>query len=179
MGHIKLYSQRGMTVAEVLVVICLLAVLSRFFLQCFVFVQDQYRHRIALLELEDNISISLEWLERDLLASIGVSSCSQDSLTLAMPDGMVYYTVGTDTQAKEHFYELKGKILYRRESTQKNRQPLTNFISRFYVTYYDKLGNKTTDVAKVCAVQIVVEGTWKDTVLTQQLAARWNDSDYL
>lgn len=168
----------GFTLAELLVVFCLLAILSGFFVQCFVFVLDQYRNRIALLELEENMSISMELIAKDLADCTGVSGCSADSLTVLKSDGAVYYTIGTDTQAKDHFYDLKGKILYRRENTQRNRQPMANFVSRLCIHYYDSTGTATIDDTEVYLVEVELEGIWKDTPIVYRQIARIQDSQY-
>ena len=174
----KLSVQTGFTLTELLVVICLFSLLSGFFVQCFVFAMEQYQHSIALMELEDNLSSSMDWLASDLTESIAVLKCTDDELTLQTSDGKIYYTLGTDTQAKEHFYDLEGKTFYRRENTQKNRQPMANFISCFRVTYYDETGNPTENASSVKIVEILLEGTWNDTVISQSQAARLKDSDY-
>lgn len=175
----KVCYKDGFTLAEVLVVMLLLSILSGFFLQCFTFVMEQYRYRIALLELEENLSISMDLIAKDLSDAIGVTDCNSGSLTLQMRDKKVYYTIGTDQQADEHFYDLKGKILYRRENTQRNRQPMLNYISRFTVTYYDEEGNCATDSDRVSTVAVELEGTWNETVLTQKRIVRLKDSNYL
>lgn len=178
-AHDKLHSTAGFTLTELLVVICLLGLLSGFFLQCFVFVMEQYRNRIALLELEDNLCMAMDFLAADFEKTVAVSGCNGSSLTLQTNDGKIYYTVGTDTQAKEHFYDLEGKIFYRRENTQKNRQPMANFISNFSVVYYDETGTPTETDSTVETVEILLEGTWNDTVIQQRQFARLKDSDYL
>lgn len=175
----KLTNHAGFTLTEMLVVICLFALLSGFFLNCFVFAMEQYQYCIALMELEDNLNNAMDWLATDLAESIAVSDCSESGLTLQTAEGKIYYTLGTDTQAKEHFYDLTGKIFYRRENTQKNRQPMANFISCFRVTYYDEMGNLTESATSVTTVEILLEGTWRDTVISQRQIARLNDSDYL
>ncbi len=174
----KTKNNDGFTLAELLVVLCLMAVLSGFFVQCFVFVMDQYRDRIALLELEENLSISMDLIAKDLADCIGVSGCSSDSLTLLKSDGAVYYTTGTDTQAKDHFYDLKGKILYRRENTQRNRQPMANFVSRLCIHYYDSTGASTVDDTRVYLVEVELEGIWNNTSIVQRQIARIQDSQY-
>ena len=177
--HDKLAGNTGFTLTEVLVVLCLFALLSGFFLNCFVFAMEQYQHSIALLELEDNLYNSMDWLASDLAETIAVSDCNASGLTLETAEGKIYYTLGTDTQAKEHFYDLTGKIFYRRETTQKNRQPMANFISCFRVTYFDELGNPTEHAPSVKTVEILLEGTWNDTVISQRQAVRLKDSNYL
>lgn len=174
----KIFSKKGFTLAEMLVVLILLCTLSGFFLQSFTFVMEQYQHRLALLELEENLSISMEYIAKDLSESIGVVACKSDSLKLQTLDGKVDYTLGTDQQADEHFYDLKGKILYRRENTQQNRQPMANYISCFRIVYYDENGNYTEESSQVCAVEILLEGQWKETVITQKRIARLKDSYY-
>lgn len=177
--HKKLNSCAGFTFTELLVVLCLFALLSGFFLNCFVFAMEQYRNSIALMELEDNLCISMDCIASDLRETTAVLNCSTDSLNLQTVDCKVYYTRGTDTQAKEHFYDLTGKILYRRENTQINRQPMANFISDVCVNYYDELGNPTEQASNVKIVEILLEGTWNETVISKALAVRLNDSDYL
>lgn len=174
----KLHGKGGFTMAEMLVVLCLLALLSGFFLQCYVFVMEQYRHRIALMELEENLTIAMDLIAADFAEAIGVADCSVDSLSILKSDGTVYYTTGTDTQAKEHFYDLTGKILYRRENTQWNRQPMANFISGFCVSYYNQVGEYTAHSSDVSAVEVKLEGTWNDTVITQRHIAELKDSYY-
>lgn len=175
-GRVK--DNAGFTLVEVLVTICLLSLLFGFFLQCFVFVMEQYRCRIALLELEENISIAIDLLETDLSQTIGVSACNHDSLTIQQMDGMIYYTLGTDTQSKDHFYDLTGKILYRRESTQWNRQPMANFISSFRVIYYDEDANPTEQASLVKSIEIQLEGIWNHTVIRRSQIIRLKDSHY-
>ena len=168
----------GFTLAEMLVVLCLLAVLSCFLMQCFVFVMDQYRNRVALLELEENLSVSMDLIARDLADCTGVSKCAADSLTVICRNGVIEYTTGTDTQSKDHLYDLKGKILYRKENTQRNRQPVANFISRLCINYYDGAGACTTDAAKVHLVEVQLEGAWKDKTIVQRQIAKIQDSEY-
>ena len=148
-------------------VLCLFALLSGFFLNCFVFAMNQYHHSIALMELEDNLGNAMDWLSADLADTIAVLECKADGLSLQTAEKKIYYTTGTDTQAKEHFYDLTGKIFYRREHTQKNRQPMANFITGFYITYYDEQGTLTSYAANVKMVDILLEGTWHDTVLSK------------
>ena len=175
----KLSAQSGFTLTECLVVLCLLALLSGALLHGFVFAMDQYQRSIALLELEDNLCNAMDWLARDLANSTAISACSADSLTIQTEEGKIYYTTGTDTQAKEHFYNLTGKIFYRRESTQKNRQPMANFISSFYVTSYDETGKITVIPSNVKIVEVLLEGVWNDTVRSKRQVVRLYDSDYL
>jgi hypothetical protein len=175
----KLVSMAGFTLTEVLVGLCLFALLSGFFLHCFVFAMNQYHHSIALMELEDNLGNAMDWLSADLADTIAVLECKADGLSLQTAEKKIYYTTGTDTQAKEHFYDLTGKIFYRREHTQKNRQPMANFITGFYITYYDEKGTLTSYAANVKMVEILLEGTWNDTVLSKRLAVRLSGSDYL
>ncbi len=171
-------SHAGFTLTEMLVVLCLVAVLSGFFLQCFIFVMEQYQSRMALLELDDNLSIAMDYIAMDLADCIGVSGCSTDSLTILHPDGAIYYTTGTDPQEKAHFYDLKGKILYRRENTQRNRQPMANFVSRLCVNYYDRAGIRTADAASVYIIEVELEGIWNETTVKQRQIARIQDSRY-
>lgn len=177
-AQMKIKQCDGFTLAEMLVVLCLTAILSGFLIQCFVFVMDQYRNRIALMELEENLSISMDFIAKDLADCTGVFECNADSLTVVKEDGVVYYTTGTDTQAKAHFYDLTGKILYRREHTQWNRQPMANFVSRLCVNYYDSTGVCTTDDKSVYLVEVELEGVWNDTVIVQRQIARIQDSKY-
>lgn len=177
--HDCLRDQHGFTLAELLVVLCLMAVLSGFFLQSFVFVMTQFQHRMALLELEDNLAMAIDYLVTDGANSIAVKDCNAEQLTLLTEDAVIIYTIGTDLQAKEHFYDLTGKILYRRESTQVNRQPMVNFISGFCVSYYDSTGAATSDPDCVSMVDIQLEGVWNDTVVQKRQIICLKDSDYL
>lgn len=176
--HHRICNKKGFTLVEMLVVIILLSILSGFFLQCFTFMVEQYHHRIALLELEENLSIAMDLIVKDLSESVGVSNCEANSLTLQTLDKKIYYTLGTDQQADEHFYDLKGKILYRRENTQINRQPMANFISRFTAVYYDASGNCTEDISQVRVVAVALEGQWNETVITQKRIVRLKDAYY-
>lgn len=175
----KLHSQRGVTLAELLVVMCLLAVLMGFFLQSFGFVLSQFQYRMALMELEDNLSLAAEWIASDGANSARVDACQKESLILQCFDGAVTYTIDSDPQAKEHFYNLTGKILYRRESTQRNRQPMANFISEFRITYYDACGIETEDADCVALVEVLLKGQWNAAKAEKRQWIRLKDTAYL
>ena len=108
-------------------VICITSMLLSFFLQCFFTVSEQHKQRSAMLELQDNLSLAIELLTRDIARSTSVLDCHAQQLTLQQ-ENIISYSLGTDRQAQEHLYALEGKILYRQESTQGNRQPMANFI---------------------------------------------------
>lgn len=174
----KVKNNSGFTLIELLVTLCLLSVLSGFMLQCFTFVMEQYRNRMDLLELEENLSISLDVIATDMADCIGVSGCNTENLTVRKTDKTVYYSTGTDEQSKEHFYNLTGKILYRKENILGNRQPMANFLFPLCITYYDSTGTITTDDTKVHLVAVEVKGEWKDTIIKQQQIFKIADSQY-
>ena len=174
-----LHRQQGVTLAELLVVLSLLSILFGFFLRCFVFSMEQYQYRTAFLELQDNLAIAIDLIASDVAEGTAVLDCNEEKLSLQKGARKVYYDLGTDLQATEHFYDLEGKILYRRESTQWNRQPMANFISRFAIIYYDSNGAVTERADKVAVIEVVLESQWKQSMIQQRQILRLKDSDYL
>ena len=45
---------------------------------------------------------------------------------------------------------------------------MANFISNLLLTYLDKDGEYTTDADRVCAVEFVLEGCWREKVFQQR-----------
>lgn len=174
----KIKGRQGFTLAEVLVVLSLLSLLSVFFLRCFFFVAEQQQQHNARLELEDNLMIAASLLAEDISKSTAVLGCESQQLILQQTK-IIYYNLGEDQQASAHVYPLEGKILYRREHTQQSRQPMANFISDMVLTYFDKDGEKTTDADRVCAVEFVLEGYWREMVFQQRQIVRLEGADYL
>lgn len=174
----KFKGRQGFTLAEVLVVLSLLSLLSVFFLRCFFFVAEQQQQHNARLELEDNLMIAASLLAEDISRSTAVLGCESQELVLQQTK-TIYYNLGEDQQASAHVYPLEGKILYRREHTQQSRQPMANFISDMVLTYFDKDGEKTTDADRVCAVEFVLEGYWREMVFQQRQIVRLEGVDYL
>ena len=174
----KFKTQQGFTLAEVLVVLSLLSLLSVFFLRCFFFVAEQQQQHNARLELEDNLMIAASLLAEDISRSTAVLGCESQELVLQQTK-TIYYNLGEDQQASAHVYPLEGKILYRREHTQQSRQPMANFISDLVVTYLDKNGEKTTEADRVCAVEFVLKGCWRERVFQQRQIVRLEGVDYL
>ena len=174
----KFNGQQGFTLAEVLVVLSLLSLLSVFFLLCFFFVAEQQQQHNARLELEDNLMIAASLLAEDISRSTAVLGCESQQLVLQQTK-IIYYNLGEDQQASAHVYPLEGKILYRREHTQQSRQPMANFISDLVVTYLDKNGEKTTEADRVCAVEFVLKGCWRERVFQQRQIVRLEGVDYL
>lgn len=174
----KIKGRQGFTLAEVLVVLSLLSLLSVFFLRCFFFVAEQQQQHNARLELEDNLMIAASLLAEDISKSTAVLGCESQQLILQQTK-IIYYNLGEDQQASAHVYPLEGKILYRREHTQQSRQPMANFISDLVVTYLDKNGEKTTEADRVCAVEFVLEGYWRERVFQQRQIVRLEGVDYL
>lgn len=174
----KIKGRQGFTLAEVLVVLSLLSLLSVFFLRCFFFVAEQQQQHNARLELEDNLMIAASLLAEDISKSTAVLGCESQQLVLQQTK-IIYYNLGEDQQASAHVYPLEGKILYRREHTQQSRQPMANFISDLVVTYLDKNGEKTTEADRVCAVEFVLKGCWRERVFQQRQIVRLEGADYL
>ena len=174
----KIKGRQGFTLAEVLVVLSLLSLLSVFFLRCFFFVAEQQQQHNARLELEDNLMIAASLLAEDISKSTAVLGCESQQLVLQQTK-IIYYNLGEDQQASAHVYPLEGKILYRREHTQQSRQPMANFISDLVVTYLDKNGEKTTEADRVCAVEFVLKGCWRERVVQQRQIVRLEGVDYL
>lgn len=174
----KLKGQQGFTLAEVLVVLSLLSLLSIFFLRCFFFVAEQQQQHNARLELEDNLMIAASLLAEDISKSTAVLDCESQQLVLQQTK-IIYYNLGEDQQANAHAYPLEGKVLYRRENTQSSRQPMANFISNLDITYLDKNGEKTMDADTVCAIELVLEGRWREKVFQQRQIVRLEGMDYL
>lgn len=174
----KIKGRQGFTLAEVLVVLSLLSLLSVFFLRCFFFVAEQQQQHNARLELEDNLMIAASLLAEDISKSTAVLGCESQQLILQQTK-IIYYNLGEDQQASAHVYPLEGKILYRREHTQQSRQPMANFISDLVVTYLDKNGEKTTEADRVCAVEFVLKGCWRERVFQQRQIVRLEGVDYL
>ena len=174
----KFKGQQGFTLAEVLVVLSLLSLLSVFFLRCFFFVAEQQQQHNARLELEDNLMIAASLLAEDISRSTAVLGCESQELVLQQTK-TIYYNLGEDQQASAHVYPLEGKILYRREHTQQSRQPMASFISDLVVTYLDKNGEKTTEADRVCAVEFVLKGCWRERVFQQRQIVRLEGVDYL
>ena len=170
--------QAGFTLPELLVVLTLTALLLSFFLQCFFTVSAQHRQRSALLELQDNLLSAMEFLTEDITKSTGVHACREDQLALQQAQ-CVYYDLGDDQQGQEHFYDLEGKILYRREDTQQYRQPMANFIDTLTFVYLDEQGTPTTQPEAVRAVQIRLTGCWNGRTLVQEQIVRLAGVVYL
>lgn len=172
----------GFTLPELLVVICLIAVLLPSLTQCFLFASEQHKNRIAIEELQDNLMIAMEVISRDISRSSEVITWSSDTITLqnAFQNGKtVTYSTGKDEQAKEHFYLLEGKILYRLESTQKVRQPMANFIDTLTISCLDCNGMPAKEADQICAVHLTITGTWKDRTLKQEQIIRLAGSAYI
>ncbi len=173
-------AQCGFTLPEVLVVICLTSLLLSFFLQCFFTVSNQHKQRTALLELTDNMMLAMELMHEDISKSLKVQACMSDQLVLCQgKDLTVYYSLGEDQQADEHFYDLKGNVFYRRWHAQENRQPMANFIDELTFSYLDQYGQLTTVPNEVCAVHVKVTGNWKERQLKQEQIIRLAGTVYL
>jgi type II secretory pathway component PulJ len=168
----------GFTIPELLVAICLTAMLLSFFLQCFFTVSAQYRERSALLELQDNLMLAAELLTADIGKSAEVLECDPEKLTLQQTK-VVEYSLGRDQQAEEHFYELEGNILYRRENNQQTRQPMANFIKTLTFSYLDQYGRHTALPEEVRAVYLCVTGEWNGRELCTKRLIRLAGAMYL
>lgn len=171
-------SQRGFTLPEMLVVICITSMLLSFFLQCFFTVSEQHKQRSAMLELQDNLSLAIELLTRDIARSTSVLDCHAQQLTLQQ-ENIISYSLGTDRQAQEHLYALEGKILYRQESTQGNRQPMANFIDTITFQYLDQRGFPVKDADLVQAVYVKISGQWQGKTIQQEQIVRLAGTAYL
>lgn len=155
----KRWNQKGFTLPELLVTICLTSFLLSFFLTCFFTISDSYKHYSAMLELQDNLLSAVELLTTDIAGSTAVIECAADGCTLQQ-ENCIYYSLGKDQQYQEHFYRLEGKILYRRESMQKNRQPMANFLDTLEFRYLDQNGVPTEQCEDVRAIQFLVSGSY-------------------
>jgi len=171
-------NEKGFTLPELLVTICLLSLLSSFLLQCFSNVAVQHRQRMALLELEDNLMLAITALAEDAGRSTAVLHCKQDELALQQ-EKVIYYSLGDDQQMEEHFYPLEGKILYRRENTQWNRQPMANFLTALHISYLDGKGQMVQEAHAVRAVVLCVEAQWQGKTLQQTQVVRLLGDRYL
>lgn len=161
--------QQGFTLPELLVVLLLLSLLSSFLLRCFTTVARYQEQQLALLELEDNLALAMVWLRDDIAQSRAVTACTEEKLTL-LQETVICYDLGTDQQEAEHLYSLEGKILYRKESTQWNRQPMANFIKTMTLYYYDRQGQPTAEPEAVRAVGICLTGCWREkTIIKRQV----------
>lgn len=175
----KQQKQAGFTLPELLVVLFLLSLLSAFLMQCLFTLTEQQKQRLAFLELEDNLNLAMDWLKADIEKSCAVSACSQEQLVLQQPRTGIQYTLGIDQQATEHLYPLEGKILYRKENIQWNRQPMANFIETFTISYLDKYGQLTEEPTAVCAVGIHLTGCWQNGRIEKQQIVRLMKKGYL
>ncbi len=179
----KITTTKGFTLAELLVVLILLSLLLTFFLQCFFFVMHQYQGRMALLELDDNLSIGIEHIAANGANSVAVTGCNTDVLVMkyviGTTENTVRYAIGTDTQADLHLYDLTGKVLRFRKGPTGKQEPIANFISDFRVTYYDHMGNVTTEIDRVHAVDVQLEGQWNNTTIQKRRVIRLKTSNYL
>lgn len=151
--------EEGFTIPELLVALCLTAMLLSFFMQCFFTVSAQHRERSALLELEDNLMLASEMLAEDIGKSTAVLECNSEKISLQQKR-VVEYSLGRDQQAEEHFYGLEGNILYRRENNQQARQPMANFINTLTFSYLDRYGHHTAIPEEVEAVYLCITGEW-------------------
>lgn len=102
-----------------------------------------------------------------------------EQLVLQQPRTGIQYTLGIDQQATEHLYPLEGKILYRKENIQWNRQPMANFIETFTISYLDKYGQLTEEPTAVCAVGIHLTGCWQNGRIEKQQIVRLMKKGYL
>ncbi len=157
-------NKNGFTLPELLVTICLTSVLLSCFLTCFFIISDLHRNRSAMLELQDNLFLAIELLSEDIAKSTAVIDCANETLTLQQGE-VIYYSLGQDQQFREHFYFLEGKVLYRRESMQKNRQPMANFIDTLEFYYLDQNGRTTENSEEVNAIHIFLTGKWMDRTI--------------
>ena len=170
--------QQGFALSEVLVAICLMALLLPFLFHCFFSISEQQKQRAALLELEDNLLLAVEYLTMDIARSTAVLECKEELLILQQ-NQIVYYDLGEDQQADEHIYLLEGKILYRRESSQWNRRPMANFIDTLIFFYLDEAGNPTQEAASVRAVGFCLVGTWQDQQLQYKQIVNLAGNEYI
>ena len=161
-------NQHGFTLPEILVVLVLTTIVLTSGMQYGTTMAMQHTKRTALLELQDNLTISAELLEQDISRSTQVLECDSGELNLQQTGRTVHYSTGNDQQAQEHSYLLEGKILYRRESTQYNRQPMANFLDTVVFTYLDRNGNVTTDPQQVRTVAFTLIGTMDGHCIREQ-----------
>lgn len=176
--NLEIRIKQGFTLPELLIVLLLLSLLSSLLLRCFMTVSTQQEQQLALLELEDNLAIAQAWFRDDITQSSAVLDCAAEQLTLRQKQ-IVSYTLGNDQQKTEHLYPLEGKILYRKESTQWNRQPMANFIETLTISYYNAQGNPTTEPVAVCAVGVQLTGCWRDRQITKQQIVKLQGDGYL
>lgn len=173
----KKHSNGGFTLPELLVVLFLISLLFSFFLRCFFTIGNQHQQRLAILELEENLSLAVSGIVKDISKSTAVLSCTEEQLSLKQ-NKIIYYTLGVDQQEK-HLYQLEGKVLYRRESTQGNRQPMANFITAMQFSYLDAVGQTTTDSLAVKTIVLCVEGCWQGKTIRQKQIVQLAGDIYL
>lgn len=161
-------NKRGFTLPEMLVVLVLTTIVLTSVMQYGNSMVMQQTKRMALLELQDNLTISAELLEQDISRSTQVLQCDSEELNLQQVSHTVHYSTGNDQQAQEHSYSLEGKILYRRESTQYNRQPVANFLDMAVFTYLDRNGTVTTDPQQVRTVAFTLTGQTDRHIIREQ-----------
>lgn len=154
----KLRARQGFTLPEILVAMCLLAMLLPFLLRCFFYISEQQKQLAALLELEDNLLLAVESLTNDIVSSTAVLDCDEKLLIL-WQDRIIYYDLGDDIEAGNHLYQLEGEVLYRRENIQQNRQPMANFIDELTFSYWDETGQPTTEAEAVRKVGFSIAGS--------------------
>ena len=171
-------ANQGFTLPEVLVALCLLAMLLPVLLRCFGTMAEQQRQRAALLELEDNLLLAVEILMGEIAGSTAVLDCAENCLVLQQ-DSVIYYDLGDDQQLKEHLYPLEGKILYRREDSQIARQPMANFVETLTFFYLDGAGQPTDEAALARAVGFSLTGAWQETQLQYRQVIRLAGEAYL
>lgn len=174
----KKHAISGFTLPELLVVLFLLSLLLSFLLRCFFTIENQHRQHLALLELEDNLTLAITDMAEDISKSTVVLNCEEEQLTLQQ-NKIIYYTLGVDQQEAEHLYPLEGKILYRRESSQWNRQPMANFITAMHFSYFDASGQHTTDCLSVRTVMLCVEGCFQGNRIQQKQVVQLAGENYI
>lgn len=174
----KTAASRGFTLPEMLVTLCLLALLFPVLLRCFQTLAEQQRQRAALLELEDNLLMAVEILTREIAGSTAVLSCEENRLVLQQ-DSVIYYDIGDDLQMEDHLYPMEGKILYRREDSQSARQPMANFVETLTFFYLDEAGQPTDEAALTRAVGFSLTGVWRETQLQCRQVIRLAGAVYL
>ncbi len=171
--------QAGFTLAELLVVLIVTGLLSSFFLSCFFTSVGQYRQRSARLELEENLTLASSFLTEEIAKSLAVRSCNHFRLELQQ-DVVVHLTLEEDPQKEEHYYrQIEGKNLYRREDTERNKQPMANFIRSLRAYYLDENGLETEEPEEVRAVMFVLTGRWQDALLERRGVVRLAGAEYL
>ncbi len=171
-------NSKGFTIPELLVALCLTAMLLSFFMQCFLTISAQHRERTALLELRDNLIMAAEMLASDIGKSTAVLSCDSEKLSLQQKN-VVEYSLGRDQQAEEHFYELEGNILYRRENNQQARQPMANFIKTLTFSYLNRYGQHTALPEETEAVYLCITGQWNGREIQTEQVIRLAGAMYL